>query len=157
MLTYIWFWQIHVSDRPRHLWWNLGFTVPFQAFILGCCFLLSSLPLLPMRRGEVVGVHTILCERPAAGVLNGPPGWTALTWVAPALVVHVSGRRSAREAGHVSAAAWGGVLLGREGGGLAQVGPPVWPVWHIQIVRSHRGAHSSWWGVHWDRKQNGRK
>lgn len=70
-----------------------------------------------------MGVHAILCERPAAGVLDGPPGRAAITWVAPALVV--SWRCSAGKANHVSAAAWCGVLLSGQGGGLVHVEPPV--------------------------------
>lgn len=72
-----------------------------------------------MGRGEVMGVHAVLCERPAAGVLDGPPGRTAVTWVAPALVVGVGGRRSTREGDSVCASARGRVLLSGEGGGLA--------------------------------------
>lgn len=72
-----------------------------------------------MERDEVMGVHAILCERPAARVLDGPPGEGAVTWVAPALVVGVGGRRSTREGDHVRASARGCVLLSGEGGGLA--------------------------------------
>lgn len=72
-----------------------------------------------MGRGEVVGVHTVLRERPAAGVLDGPPARTAVTRAAPALLVGVSGRRSTGEGDHGCASARGCVLLSGEGGGLA--------------------------------------
>lgn len=84
-----------------------------------------SFPLLPIGRGEVLGVRAVLCERPAAGVLDGPPGWTDVTWVAPALVVDVGGRRSTGEGDRFYAPAWGCVLLSGEGGGLAEAESPV--------------------------------
>lgn len=61
--TYIWFWQVHISDRSRHPWGNLRFTVLLQATILGHYLpvLLSSFPLLHVRRDEVMGVDAILC------------------------------------------------------------------------------------------------
>lgn len=86
---------------------------------------MSPFPVLPIGRGEVLGVQAILCERPAAGVLSSPPCRTAVTWVAPALVVGVRGRRSAREGGYFRAPARGCVLLRGEGGRLAKVQSPV--------------------------------
>lgn len=95
--TYIWFQQIHVRDGSRHLWGNLGFTVLLQAAVLGRRLLLLPLPLLPIGRSEVLRVGAILCEWPAAGVLDARPGGADVTRVAPALVVGVGGRGSTGE------------------------------------------------------------
>lgn len=145
--TYIWFCQIHICDGTWDPGGNLGFRVLFQAVIEGWCVLLSCLPVLPAGRAEVVGVDAVLCERPAAGVLDGSPGRATVSRIAPALVVDVGGRGSAGEGGQVHALARGGVLLSREGGGLAHVGPPARPVRYVQIGGCHGRAHRACWAV----------
>lgn len=94
-----------------------------------------------------MGVGAVLCERPAAGVLDGAPRRAAVAWVAPALVM--GGRGSTRQTDLVGVAAWGRVFLRGKGGAFAEVEPLVRPgsVWHIQKLGSQRWAHCARWRV----------